>query len=135
MMSMPMPRIMGFTIYDLRLTRKQTRLDKNKTLSRLKRESMKIIRVAFAFTCLLFLCSCATENSIHPQLPATVAMNNEAGRSQLIFVTLQLEDGQELPCEVDTGCFITILDQSLEPKLGKRCDTESTSAMRSEEHT
>ncbi|HTY89335.1 MAG TPA: hypothetical protein VMB80_17940 [Candidatus Acidoferrum sp.] len=56
-------------------------------------------------------------------------MNKDAGRSQLIFVTLQLEDGQELPCEVDTGCFITTLDQSLEPKLGKRYDTESTSAM------
>ena len=78
---------------------------------------------------LLLLCSCATGKSIHSQLPATVAMNKDAGRSQLIFVTLRLEDGQELPCEVDTGCFITILDQSLEPKLGKRCDTESTSAM------
>jgi hypothetical protein len=56
-------------------------------------------------------------------------MNKDAGRSQLLFVTLQLEDGQELPCEVDTGCFNTILDQSLEPKLGKRCDTGSISAM------
>ncbi len=78
---------------------------------------------------LLLLCSCATENSIHSQLPATVAMNKDAGRSQLIFVTLQLEDGQELPCIIDTGCFVTILDQSQEAKLGKRCDTESTSAM------
>ena len=74
---------------------------------------------------LLLLCSCAVENSIHPRLPATVTMNKDAGRSQLIFVALQLEDGQELPCEVDTGCFNTILDQSLEPKLGKRCDTGS----------
>lgn len=81
------------------------------------------------FLGLLLLCSCATENSIHSQLPATVAMNKDAGRSQLIFVTLRLEDGQELPCIIDTGCFITILDQSLEPKLGKRCDTESTSAL------
>ena len=56
-------------------------------------------------------------------------MNEDAGRSQLLFVTLELEDGQELPCEVDTGCFNTILDQSLEPKLGKRCDTGSISAM------
>jgi hypothetical protein len=56
-------------------------------------------------------------------------MNKDAGRSQLIFVTLRLEDGQELPCEVDTGCFNTILDQSLEPKLGKRCDSGSISAM------
>jgi hypothetical protein len=74
---------------------------------------------------LLFLCSCATGNVIHPQLPATVAMNKDAGRTQLIIVTLQLEDGQELPCIMDTGCFVTILDQSLEPKLGKRCNTDS----------
>ena len=72
---------------------------------------------------LLLLCSCATENSIHSQLPATVAMNKDAGRSQLIFVTLQLEDGKELPCILDTGCSVTILDQSLEPKLGKRFGT------------
>ena len=79
---------------------------------------------------LLLLCSCATEHySIHPRLPATVAMNQDAGRSQLLFVTLRLEDGQELPCEVDTGCFNTTLDQSLEPKLGKRCDTGSVSIM------
>lgn len=78
---------------------------------------------------LLFLCSCATEHSIHSRLPATVAMNKDAGRSQLIFVTLQLEDGQGLPCILDTGCFVTILDQSLEPKLGKRCGTESVSAL------
>jgi len=75
---------------------------------------------------LLFLCSCTT---IHRPLPADVPMNKDAGRSQLIFVTIRLEDGQELPCIIDTGCFITILDQSLEPKLGKRCDTESTSAL------
>jgi hypothetical protein len=56
-------------------------------------------------------------------------MNKDAGRSQLIFITLQLEDGQELPCIIDTGCLVTILDQSLEPKLGKRCDTESTLAL------
>ncbi len=50
-------------------------------------------------------------------------MNKDAGRSQLIFVTLQLEDGKELPCLLDTGCPVTTLDQSLEPKLGKRFGT------------
>ena len=76
---------------------------------------------------LLLLCSCMTENSIRSQLPATVAMNKDAGRSQLIFVALRLEDGQALPCILDTGCAVTTLDQSLEPKLGKRCDTTSIS--------
>jgi hypothetical protein len=73
---------------------------------------------------LLLLCSCATDQSIHPQLPATVAMNQDAGRSQLIIVTVRLEDGQELPCILDTGCSFTTLDQSLAPKLGKRRDTD-----------
>ena len=65
---------------------------------------------------------------MHSQLPATVAMNKDAGRAQRIFVTLQLEDGKELPCIMDTGSPVTTLDQSLEPKLGKRCDTDSISA-------
>jgi hypothetical protein len=39
---------MGFTIYDLRFTRKQTRLDKEEPRIRLKRESMKIIRASMA---------------------------------------------------------------------------------------
>ena len=78
---------------------------------------------------LLLWCSCVTDHALRSRLPASVAMNKDAGRSQLIFVTLELEDGQKLPCVVDTGCFNTILDQSLEPKLGKRCDTGSISAM------
>jgi hypothetical protein len=77
------------------------------------------------FLGLLLLCSCATENSVHSQLPATVAMNKDAGRLQPMFVTLQLEDGKGLPCLLDTGAPVTALDQSLEPKLGKRFSTES----------
>jgi hypothetical protein len=119
---------MGFTIYDLRLTRKQTRLDKNKTLSRLKRESMKTIDVVFACTCLLLLCSCTTtphSSAIIPasELPADVTMNKDAGRGNLLFVMLRLESGEELPFIVDTGASGTIFDISLEPKLGKRLKT------------
>jgi len=36
-----------------------------------------------------------------------------------VFVTLRLEDGEELPFFIDTGTIITLLDKSLEPKLGK----------------
>jgi hypothetical protein len=106
---------MGFTIYDLRLTRKQTRLDKEEMRFSLKRESMKTISVAFICTCLLLLCSCATESSIRPQLPADVTMNKEAGRGGHLIVTLRLENGEEIPFQVDTGAPITVFDKSLEP--------------------
>jgi len=35
-------------------------------------------------------------------------------------VRLRLEDGEELPFNVDTGSALTMLDKSLEPKLGRR---------------
>jgi len=50
-------------------------------------------------------------------------MNKEAGRGGRLIVTLRLEDGEELPFQVDTGAPITVFDKSLEPKLGKRLGT------------
>lgn len=69
---------------------------------------------------LLLLCSCATENSIRPKLPADALMNSSAGRNDNLCVKLHLENGKELLCVLDTGCPWTILDKSLEPGLGKR---------------
>jgi hypothetical protein len=84
---------------------------------------MKNIRLTFVFISLLFLCSCATEHFVHPQLPAAVTMNKDAGRVARSFipliVTLRLGDGEKMPMIVDTGCPFTALDKSLEPKLGK----------------
>jgi hypothetical protein len=114
---------MGFTIYDLRLTRKQTRLDKNETGVRFKRESVKIVRLLVACICLLFLCSCATEQSVHRSLPADVPINRDAGRGGFLVVTVQLEDGQKLPMILDTGAGGTLFAKSLEPKLGKPLGT------------
>jgi len=91
---------MGFTIYDLRLTRKQTRLDKNGAGIRLTCEFVKIIRLTAAGIGLLLLCSCAT---IHPLLPADVTLNKDVARGNVLFVTLRLENGEELPFIVDTG--------------------------------
>jgi hypothetical protein len=119
-MSMPTPRIMGFTIYDLRLTRKQTRLDKVELRFSFKLGTMKINSTAFACTCLLFLCSCATEKPIRPRQPADVTMNKEAGQGGLLIVTLRLASGEKLPFMVDTGASGTGFDKSLERKLGKR---------------
>jgi hypothetical protein len=45
----------------------------------------------------LLLCSCATKNSIHSQLPADVTINKEAGRGGLLLVMLRLEGGEKLP--------------------------------------
>lgn len=52
-------------------------------------------------------------------------MNQDAGRGGLLFVTVSLEDGRKLPFVVDTGCPITSIDQSLEPKLGQRVRTDT----------
>lgn len=74
---------------------------------------------------LLLLCSCATtyeQSTIVPatELPADVTINKSAGRGDLLYVTLRLDGGEELLFVVDTGCERTILDKTLESKLGKR---------------
>ena len=94
-------------------------------------ESMRTIlkpRALGIFLSLLLFCSCATTpepSAIIPasDLPADVTMNKEAGRGNWLFVTLRLESGDELPFFVDTGMTVTLLDKSLEPKLGKRLGT------------
>jgi len=91
----------------------------------LKCEPMKTISLMVTYTCLLFLCSCATENSIHPILPAESSFIQNDGRENGIFVKLRLESGEELLLLVDTGRPNTILDKSLEPKLGKRLGTST----------
>jgi hypothetical protein len=83
---------------------------------------------------LLLLCSCSTitpttpvviESSITPatQLPADVDFNSDAGRGGLLHVIIQTKDGEKLPFIVDTGSPVTILDKSLEPKLGSSLDS------------
>ena len=84
---------------------------------------MKINTEAFACTCLLLLCSCATQKSIRSRLPADVTMNQGAGQGVMLIVTLRLESGEKLPFMVDTGSSGTGFDKSLEPKLGKRLGT------------
>ena len=78
--------------------------------------------VIFVALLSLFLCSCVTENPSRSELPASVTMNQDAGRGDLLIVTLRLANGQELPFVVDTGSPVTLLDKSFEPQLGKRLD-------------
>jgi hypothetical protein len=60
-----------------------------------------------------------------PERPVDVTMNKDAGCGGHLFVTIRLEDGEELPVFVDTGSPVTVLDKSLEPKLGKCLGTET----------
>ena len=52
-------------------------------------------------------------------------MNRDAGRGGMLFVTVTVDDGKKLPFVLDTGCPITSIDESLEPKLGKLVRTET----------
>lgn len=83
---------------------------------------MKIIlkfQTLGAILSLLLLCSRAVADSVGPQLPADMTINEDAGRGNLLFVTLRLESGEELPFFLDTGSTFTSFDKSLESKLGK----------------
>lgn len=77
----------------------------------------------FPFCCgialMMLLSSCALFQHTPALLPGDVPMNHDAGRGGLLFVTIQLENGEALPFVLDTGAPITLLDKSLEPKLGK----------------
>jgi len=59
------------------------------------------------------------------RLPATVAMNKDAGRGGHLYVTLRLETGEKLLFMVDTGSAMMVLDRSLEPRLGECLGTET----------
>lgn len=68
---------------------------------------------------LMLLCSCATQDSIRPVLPAETSFNGGAGRGDYLFITLHLRNGEGLLFAVDTGAPLTTFDKSLAAKLGK----------------
>jgi hypothetical protein len=84
----------------------------------------KMAGVAVLFLGLLLLSSCATKGFIRPTLPADASFNPEAGRGGWLLVKLKVNGGEELSFVVDTGAPQTILDRSLEPRLGKRLGTK-----------
>jgi aspartyl protease len=88
-----------------------------------------LVRFVACFVLLALLCSCVTKNWYTPAsstphlLPNEIAftdLNGTAGRGGNLFLTLRLEDGQELAFMIDTGSPVTVLDKSLAPKLGER---------------
>lgn len=90
-----------------------------------------LCRVTKVFVLLLtslLLTSCATHvpsNALvsPSQLPAEITLAPEASRGGHLMVTLRLESGEELPVILDTGAPATVLDKSLESKLGRRRGT------------
>ena len=84
------------------------------------------VRAIGAGVCLVLWCSCTTfpnwdaDDSIRPPLPAETSFEKAAGRGDLVCLKLRLERGGELLFALDTGAQVTLLDKSLEPKLGKR---------------
>jgi hypothetical protein len=81
---------------------------------------------------LALLCSCVTRNWYTPAsstpriVPPEIAftdLNGPAGRGGNLFLTLRFEDREELVFMVDTGSPVTVLDQSLAPRLGERVAT------------
>ena len=54
------------------------------------------------------------------KLPAEMPINHGAGRGGLLIVPVRIEGGEEMPFVLDTGSSGTLVDESLEPKLGKR---------------
>ena len=84
------------------------------------------VRAIGAGVCLVLWCSCTTfpnwddDDSIRPPLPAETSFEKAAGRGDLVCLKLRLERGGELLFALDTGAQVSLLDKSLEPKLGKR---------------
>lgn len=91
---------------------------------------MRITRFIFP-ACLLIFCSCAAtsnrwyaDDSSRPPLPTETSFNKGAGRGDQLFITLRSGGSEDWLFMVDTGAYDTVLDKSLEPKLGKRIETK-----------
>jgi hypothetical protein len=92
-----------------------------------------LLRICGLMVGLLLGCCNANAEAIQPLLPADVAINKEAGRGGWVIISLRMESGEELRMIVDTGAPGTLLDKSLEPKLGNRLDTGTIRSFRGEQ--
>jgi hypothetical protein len=92
---------------------------------RLMQKTLRHSAVLLVMFCCL-RCSCAADPR-QQELPHEITINKDAGRGALIFVPIRLSTGESFQFELDTGCPITILDKSLEPKLGNRVSFFSAS--------
>jgi len=83
----------------------------------------KAISLSAALLSLSLWCHGVLADSPHPLLPANVSINQEAGRGGHLVVNLRVENSEAIPFILDTGSPISILDKSLESKLGERLTT------------
>ncbi len=86
------------------------------------------VRACGTILSLLFLCSCTTKPHLSDitaatELPREVSINKDAGCGSFLYVMLRMEDGEEFPFMVDTGSSATVVDQTIQQKLGKRLGT------------
>ncbi|MGH7950509.1 MAG: aspartyl protease family protein [Limisphaerales bacterium] len=89
--------------------------------------NMKRMFQLVVFGCLIFLSSRAAAYSIQSPLLADVDMNKRAGRGSDLIVPFQLESGETARFILDTGSSTSLIDKSLEPKLGKRLGSTTIS--------
>lgn len=86
-------------------------------------------RSLLACACLAFLCSCSTlphwspDDSTRPQIPVDQPMDMSGVPDGWLLLTLRLDSGETLLVGADSGSPDTVLDKSLESKLGKRLGT------------
>jgi hypothetical protein len=84
-----------------------------------------------AVICLL-MCSCRparepSAESIPAALPSDVSLETSTGfGGGWLCLTLHLESGADVLCALETGSPFTVLDKSLEPKLGECLGTKSS---------
>jgi len=81
----------------------------------------------FTWLGFLMLSFWASADSTGPKQSAESYFNRTAGRGNLLFVRLRIEDGPEMPFMLDTGAPITVLDTSLDGGLGKVLGTNVVS--------
>ena len=85
-------------------------------------------RIVLLVVCLPLVCSVTSSPKLFAEratlidLPGEVSLNEGAGQGDALYLTLRLNEGQELLFMVDTGSDGTILDQSLAPQLGEQLE-------------
>jgi hypothetical protein len=90
-------------------------------LKRIRRIELRLNQAGgwFLGLALLSLTACSTTPPNQPALPSPTSFNLGAGCGHVLFLNLRMEDGEERLFCVDTGGALTVLDKSLEAKLGK----------------
>src|SRR3974390_3347968 len=74
----------------------------------------------------LWSCSCAGPSPAVSRLPPETSFNPNAARGDFLYVKVRMESGEELKLLLDTVFPHTILDKSLEPKLGRQLGWRNT---------